>query len=71
MHQRHNSVNNAHGMYWKRTKNFQSGDLSHVKDSRYLCLDEFGDNGMSFCSGLFLGPGGHGAFVIENVELWV
>jgi len=59
---RFNSINNNHGMYWKSTKNFADGCTVHVKDSVFRTYD-----GM-WGVGLFLGPGGLGAFVFENTE---
>ena len=31
------SVNNAHNMYWKRSKNFADGVSYHIEDSLFLC----------------------------------
>jgi hypothetical protein len=51
----HTSIENTNLIYWKETKNFQDGCASHLIDSYY----SIGDMAL---------PGGHGAFMIENVH---
>ncbi|CAF1388780.1 unnamed protein product [Rotaria magnacalcarata] len=50
----HTSINNNNLIYWKETKNFQDGCSSHIADSFYD-------------SGNLALPGGHGAFILENM----
>ncbi len=50
----HTSIDNNNLIYWKETKNFQDGCSSHIADSFYG-------------SGNLALPGGHGAFILENM----
>ncbi|CAF3008670.1 unnamed protein product [Rotaria sp. Silwood2] len=50
----HTSIENNNLIYWKETKNFQDGCSSHIADSFYG-------------SGNLALPGGHGAFILENM----
>ncbi|CAF4040020.1 unnamed protein product [Adineta steineri] len=50
----HTSINNNNLIYWKETKNFQDGCSAHIADSFYD-------------SGNLALPGGHGAFILENM----
>ncbi len=50
----HTSIDNNNLIYWKETKNFQDGCSAHIADSFYA-------------SGNLALPGGHGAFLLENM----
>eukprot|EP00931_Biecheleriopsis_adriatica_P067560 TRINITY_DN4167_c0_g1_i1.p1 TRINITY_DN4167_c0_g1~~TRINITY_DN4167_c0_g1_i1.p1 ORF type:complete len:1079 (-),score=142.05 TRINITY_DN4167_c0_g1_i1:102-3338(-) len=55
------SVNNAHAMYWKTSKNFADGRLWHVVDSFFA-----NDPSDSYGSLQFLGPSGPFTFGMKN-----
>jgi beta-glucanase (GH16 family) len=66
---RYKSVNNLMGMYWKHTKNFVDGTSSHIKDCSFYWITNTNMPGLPAEGVAFmLGPGGLGAFVIENTS---
>jgi hypothetical protein len=66
---RFQSFNNLKNWYWKHTKNFQDGSSSHIKDSTFDFYSDFVIPGMPAIGVAHLmGPGGLGAFIIENTR---
>jgi hypothetical protein len=50
----HTSINNLNLIYWKETRNFKDGCSAHIAD-------------LFYDSGNLALPGGHGAFILENM----
>jgi parallel beta-helix repeat protein len=70
---RWNSLNNLHGMYWKHTKNFYGKpNHAHIKDSifNWIVTDEIKkiSGTVDMGTAAIAGPGGTGAFLIENTQ---
>ena len=64
---RFRSSNNLKNWYWKQTKNFQDGVSSHIKDSRFSWYTDLNVPGMPGVGvAHVMGPGGLGAFIVEN-----
>jgi len=75
-------INNLKNMYWKTTNNFQDGVSSHIKDSVFgwyngIFVNVRQNDGSTTRvnypgAGVahILGPGGHGAFIIENTRFF-
>jgi hypothetical protein len=57
------SVNNAHNLYWKKSKNFAEGGTYHVENSLFLNSPTDGVYGILHS---FL-PGGQFTFRMKNV----
>jgi len=58
---RYTSVNNAHGMYWKRSKNFADGTSHHIVDSVFANHRSLGYGALQL-----LGPSGPFTFLLTN-----
>jgi hypothetical protein len=65
---RYTASNNLKGWYWKHTKNFNDGGAGtpHIKDSEFNWFTDLGVGAPGSGNAHIMGPGGVGAFIIEN-----